>query len=201
MAIRKKMTLFEMFDYVDADFWGRFFVINQTDEDRDWVLKEENLERNVVTKNINREKFIAMFDFYKTAIVSNVDRARINKIINKIQVPESIEDVYKKTCLRVAYLVFDGIVKWNRFCDKKELKCEERDYMDFESIWKEQVRRLFVGESDQPIDLIFSDAEKDLIVLIKEKEQITYDEFREICNARDINFITLFEIILFLQSP
>jgi len=188
MGIRKKMTLFEMFDYVDADFWGRFIVINQTDEDREWILNPDNLQRNVVVKDVNREKFTAVYDFYKSVNVSGIDRNRINKIVRKIQVPESIEDVYKKMCLRGSYLLFDGMVKWRCFNQKVALKPEERDYLDFELLWKEIIARLFIGESDQPLDLIFSESEQDIISLIKEKNKLTYEEFKIICEARGIEY-------------
>ena len=189
LGIRDKMSLMDMFDYINADFWGRFLIINQNKDDREWVLKDDSLETNVIVANISREKFIACYDFFKESfsLYHAIDIVRINHIVKNIQVPEVIEEVYKKICNRVAFLLFDGMVKWKIFSERRTEFVVESDYVDFEDLWKEIINRWNDESSLETIASIFSSKEEDIIKEIKNAKELGYREFVDICNKVEID--------------
>ena len=191
MGVRKLMTLIDMFDYVDSDFWGRFLIINQNKQDIDWVMDSSNNEKNVIISTITKDQFIACYDFFKNYndVMNLYDYKRINQIVRSLQVPEKIDSVYKKICNRIPYLLFDGMIKWKMFSNKQIYPLiEEKDYVEFFEIWKEIITRWFYQETEGSISLLFSSKEQNILEKLKLKGTIAYDDFNALCEEEKVDY-------------
>jgi len=176
-----------MYDWVDSDFWGRFLILQQTQADQEWVLDPMNQETNTIVPNINKDQFMACYDFFKSIdAIEVIDVNRLNRIARAVQVPENIESMYKKVCNRIVYLLFDGMIKWKAFVNKKEVVAEDLEYLEFEELCDEIIRRWYIGEKELPINKAFSTRELNIIEKIKERGELTILDFNSMCELVDI---------------
>jgi hypothetical protein len=192
LGIRKKMSLREMFQHYDPDFWGRFLIINQTEEDAKWIHNPDNKEIGLINLDINNEKFLAFYDFFNAIDLSNkIDNKRFDKFLNSIQVPEDLNEIYKKVCIKVPKVLFDGYVKWNIFKERRDLNILESDYDRFEILWIEIVTRWFDTEEEvDDLILNLSKEEKEIINKLKNEGNIHYKIMISMCKEKGIDYQT-----------
>jgi len=190
LGTRKKMDLREMLQHYDPDFWGRFLIINQTKSDHKWIHDKNNKEVGLINIDIDKDKFIAFYDFFNNMDLSKyIDNKKFGALINSIRVPEDLEEIYKKICIRVPAVLFDGLVKWNMFCEKREAIIIDKDYKDFESLWVEVVSRWFNPDEDcSNVVLNLTGDEKDIITKISNKSFMEMRIFIEECRNVDIDY-------------
>lgn len=191
-VVRSKLELVEMFNEIDSDFWGRFLIINQNQGDFEWIV-ENHVETNVIIPNIGQDKFMGLYDFFKSHydIIGSIDRQRYNKILKDIEndIPEDIIDIYRKNCNRTSDLFFDGLVKWRCFSTKSELKIIDIDYDRFESLWRGIIRRWYYGQTKSPmLTLQFSNTELDLINELKKEGEVHYRAFSKKCEDKGVDY-------------
>jgi hypothetical protein len=184
IGVRSRLTLREMFGYIDNDFLGRFLLVNQNKMDTDWVTGNQNLEKGNINTNITKDKFLACYDFMNDLrIIDLIDEDRFSKVLAKIKVPIDCNDVYRKMSSNMAYLLFDGYVKWKMFCNRSDVNIIDDHYKGFEIIWNNIINRWFTGDSF----VNFTEDEKYIIDIIKKNRSITNRHFFELCKDKGVD--------------
>ena len=140
------MTFKNMCEKLPTDFLGRICFVLQTDEEYKNVKSDSMIDKNFAPVYIDRNNFVAMYDYFKgmkISLTADEDKHLIN-IVQNISVPESFSGIYGKYTSRQAPLILFGIIKTRMFRDKSTTpKPIEEDFKTFEAVWKELIFRWF----------------------------------------------------------